>query len=388
MRRSTVAPRNGKAKLTKARTVARSAGLTAPSCTASCTTKKPSRKRREAAALPTRSDDTALISSDDKENATGNADEYYAAAECRRLREQLERALVDRERQEDEVVALRALAKSLKEEVEAIQRHSIGTQSAGPHVRDGTAPSTSSNGLGRSQPHEFFKLDIQVEELRAENAALREQLDSTTQKYTRIRTFVDRELRVHQLAAVKAAAELQSATSQLMEEQAQCDRLRAQVARYKARGDEPVRFSGLLGASEVVNDSKRQLARAREELLLQCLSDERDHHQWLRSGGSEPMNTVTELTGSNQIRQPPGDGDTCVDDAPSRRSAGSGGSTGANTPPREEDKLELLGDDVAALETQLRGLHASLELTRSVADDSGDVGAPQLSVHSTLDREL
>ncbi|KAF1776708.1 hypothetical protein GQ600_16395 [Phytophthora cactorum] len=41
-------------------------------------------------------------------------------AECQRLREQLERVLVDHQRQEEEIVALRALAKSLTEEVEAI----------------------------------------------------------------------------------------------------------------------------------------------------------------------------------------------------------------------------------------------------------------------------
>lgn len=342
MRRSVAAvPPRGKPKMTKPRPAARVPGSAASAFVA----KKLPWKRREAASLSVQSDgvvpspEDTFVDPEDKENARGDNNDVFL--ECARLREQLERVLVDRARQEEEVVALRALAKSLKEEVEAIQRHSRTHQTSELPLRDATKPSTCPT-VFLGPPREFFKLDEQLEELRAENTALRERLEATARKHSRLRAFVDRELREQRLAAVKATAELQSAASQLVEEQAECDRLRAQVARFQARGDDPVRVSGLAGTPD---RGRKQLMRAREELLLQCLAEEGEPRRWRRAGDSE------RAVGRQSRTEEHGRGPTEAEGGPTEADAG----------------MEQLGDDVAALETQLRGLHASLELTRSMA---------------------
>eukprot|EP00644_Phytophthora_capsici_P001518 jgi/Phyca11/15004/fgenesh1_pg.PHYCAscaffold_10_\ len=56
-----------------------------------------------------------------KSTQNDESDSIDHVAECQRLREQLERVMIDHQRQEEEIVALRALAKSLKQEVETIQ---------------------------------------------------------------------------------------------------------------------------------------------------------------------------------------------------------------------------------------------------------------------------
>ncbi|KAF1323140.1 Beta-catenin-like protein, partial [Globisporangium splendens] len=118
-----------------------------------------------------------------------------------RLREQLLHVLVDRQRQEEEIVALRALARSLKEEVE------------------------------------------QLEQLRAENARLHGELGDANRELERLRNAVNHKIPRHKVVAVQARAELECVKSQLEDEQVHCDQLRVQVAYFTARSDTPIRVS-------------------------------------------------------------------------------------------------------------------------------------------------
>lgn len=193
-------------------------------------------------------------------------------AECRRLREQLERVLVDHQRQEEEIVALRALAKSLKEEVETIQE------------RQQLQSSTCSRDkalhreLRRSRfgTQEFFELDVQMEELEGENAELRRQLEDSQEELKSARACIAQKMPVYQLAAVKANAELRCVKSQLQQERAHSDHLQKQLVRCKARQDDvPVRVSPERGNNQEEHDDDPQgsevVRRERESFLRQCM---------------------------------------------------------------------------------------------------------------------
>ncbi|KAG7384392.1 hypothetical protein PHYPSEUDO_002653 [Phytophthora pseudosyringae] len=192
------------------------------------------------------------------------------AAECQRLREQLERVLVDHQRQEEEIVALRALAKSLKVEVETIHERQ--------QLRWSTCNSDKTVQRGRRTigSHEFFKLDVQVEELYGENAELRRQLENYQEDLKAARTCIAQKLPVYKLAAVKANAELRCVKSQLQQERDHSDLLQKQLVRRKARQDDvPVRVSLERGNNQKEHDDDPQesavVRREREVFLRQCM---------------------------------------------------------------------------------------------------------------------
>ncbi|TMW66777.1 hypothetical protein Poli38472_014089 [Pythium oligandrum] len=148
--------------------------------------------------------------------------------ECERLRGELERVLLDHQRQSDEIVALRALARSLKEEVEAM--HS-------------TRPSAFDKAPVRDGRHEFFRLDVELDALRSENARLEKRAEEVEQELDALRDFVAHELPRHEILAVQARAALESTRTQLRAEQAQNDQLRVQLARFQARSSVRVRVT-------------------------------------------------------------------------------------------------------------------------------------------------
>lgn len=308
-----------------------------------------SRSRASAGARKKSRSATALAGKENQNPEVSNASEH--AIECQRLREQLERVLVDRQRQEDEIMALRALAKSLKEEVEEIQRqnsrHTVNSNASASRLRTLSAPPH------KGRPHEFFKLDVQVEELRIENASLREQLAVAKERFAQSKAFVDHQLPVYQLAAVKANAELQSVTSQLLEEQAQCDQLRRQVSRFKAQSDAPARVK----RTEYINtaskrgerrDGENQLQREREELLRECLSEK-----------AESESQDEERLGQDRH------------DKTMKAESSTTPMTSETLGASEPDKL--LGGDLTALESMLRELHMSLGRSRCASDDDEPV---------------
>ncbi|ETN05407.1 hypothetical protein PPTG_14147 [Phytophthora nicotianae INRA-310] len=188
-------------------------------------------------------------------------------AECQCLREQLERVLIDHQRQEEEIVALRALAKSLAEEVEAIhQRQQLRSSMC-----------SSDNIVHREDQHfDIFKLNVQVEELQGENTELRRQLAHSTEELKSSRACIAEKLPVYKLAAVKANAELRCVKSQLQKERAHSDLLQKQLVRCKARQDDvPVRVALVRGNNQEEDDEDPQesevVRREREEFLRQCM---------------------------------------------------------------------------------------------------------------------
>lgn len=203
-------------------------------------------------------------------------DAQSADSECSNLREQLLHALVHRQRQDDELVALRALAKSLKDQVDAIH----------------TQQSHHS-----AQSHEFFARDLELEQLRMENKQLQTQLGDATREIKTLRAVVERELPQLRLAAVRARAELACVASQLRDEQTHCDCLEAQLAR--------------LGAQQRPRTAaaRASMSHAREAFLLQCRSSECDsgeskqqtpkHRRHRRS--SSPLRASRSSTSSSEI---------------------------------------------------------------------------------------
>lgn len=193
--------------------------------------------------------------------------------ECQRLRQQLERVLVDHQRQEEEIVALRALAKSLKEEVEAIQERQ--------QLQKSTCSSdkTVAKGWQRIGSHEFFKLDVQIEKLEGENAELRRQLEDSQEELQRARAYIADKLPVYKLAAVKANAEIRCVKSQLQQEREHSDRLQEQLVKCKARQDDVlVRALPERGSNQDEHDDdddfheSEAVRREREAFFRQCMS--------------------------------------------------------------------------------------------------------------------
>lgn len=150
------------------------------------------------------------------------------AAECVRLREQLEHVLQDHQRQSEEIVALRALAKTLKSEVESI------------HASQQRQPNEPAELFGQRGSHEFFKLDLEIEGLRIENKELTKQLQTVYRESQGLRAMLAHQLPRYKLHAVQARAQLESVVSQLREEQAHSDKLRAQLIRFKARSTQKI----------------------------------------------------------------------------------------------------------------------------------------------------
>ncbi|GMF27418.1 unnamed protein product [Phytophthora lilii] len=221
-------------------------------------------------------------------------------AECQRLREHLERVLVDHQRQEEEFVALRALAKSLKDEVEMIQEQRQYSR---------LTCNSSEGGRGtRPESHEFFKLDVQNEKLEGENVELRRQLKEAQEELKRVRASIAERLPVYKLAAVKANAELRCVKSQLQQERVHSDRLQKQLVRCKSRQDDVlIRASSKRGGdqedygNDVLRDSE-VFRRERAAFFRQCM---RSQDGWVSpchgiknntAELNEPMNCVNTRT--------------------------------------------------------------------------------------------
>ncbi|RLN72942.1 hypothetical protein BBJ28_00011689 [Nothophytophthora sp. Chile5] len=283
------------------------------------------------------------------------SDAVSHAAECQRLREQLERVLADHQRQEEEIVALRALARSLKEEVETIHER---------QHRQGFANSdfaTIRGGVG-SRSHEFFKLDVQVEQLQGENAELRNRVLISQQESKRARDCIAQQVPAYKLAAVKAHAELRCVNSQLQQERAHSDRLREQLVRCKARHDDlPVRVASERGNNnqqQEDDDGQHERARMRqkrEDFLLQCLRLQENepsssHKKKVKEAEQREVASATET------------GEATRWAAPSLQS--SSNSVSSRTPLLSAysctPSTELLHEDLAELNNELHKLSLSL----------------------------
>ncbi|GMF52305.1 unnamed protein product [Phytophthora fragariaefolia] len=202
---------------------------------------------------------------------SGDGSSLNYVAECQRLRGQLERVLLDHQRQEEEIVALRALAKSLKEEVETIQERQQLQRSA--------CSSSNYIAVGNVQQlgsHQFFKMDVQVEKLEGENSELRRQLEDSQEGLQRARDCIAEKLPVYKLAAVKANAELRCVKSQLQQERAHSDHLQNELVKCKARQDDVfVRVSSERGNNQEEHDNDTDegeiVKREREAFFRQCM---------------------------------------------------------------------------------------------------------------------
>ncbi|EGZ09762.1 hypothetical protein PHYSODRAFT_361854 [Phytophthora sojae] len=190
------------------------------------------------------------------------------------LEEESSRCVLGRqyERQEEEIVALRALAKSLKEEVKTIQKRQQLQSSA---CCDDKA---SVGGRQRIGSHEYFKLDVQIEKLEEENAELHRQLQDSQDELQRARAYIADKLPVYKLAAVKANAELRCVKSQLQQERKQSDRLQRQLVKCKARQDDVLARVGPERGNhqeEHEDDGELQeseaVRREREAFFRQCM---------------------------------------------------------------------------------------------------------------------
>lgn len=309
----------------------------------------------------------ARSSGDDDDDGDAVQEECGGEQESSRLRGQLLHVLVDHQRQEEEIVALRALARSLKEEVEQIQKQNPQTA-----VKRESAQS-------RSGSHEYFKLDLQLEQLRTENSRLHDELCDSKHELGRLRAFVDEELPQHKIAAVQARAELECVSSQLQDEQAHSDHLRAQVAYYKARTNDPIRVttpfpplrneepSSSSGASGYTNDQylqmhKRQVhaeteqrRREREAFLLQCrmsaIQEDKENHSELRNSEKEPRQR------GGQMR------DECGSSLKHRKKSECGSSSSSSGASSRSPSLSSsqVHRDLSSLNHELHELHLSLQ---------------------------
>ncbi|KAJ0407234.1 hypothetical protein P43SY_008009 [Pythium insidiosum] len=193
--------------------------------------------------------------------------------ECARLRLELERVMADHGQQKDEVVALRALARSLREQVETMQardkRHPtvVRRLPAAESLElstDGDAfvawappspsPSPSSGSFSAAcrppRGHEFFQLDLELDDLRVENESLRRQLRDVRRDRDRLRDEIARQVPRYEMEIVRVTAALESVASQLRDERAQNDAMREELAHYQAQSRMPVRCAESLETTE------------------------------------------------------------------------------------------------------------------------------------------
>ncbi|KAG1706929.1 hypothetical protein DVH05_027779 [Phytophthora capsici] len=168
--------------------------------------------------------------------------------------------MIDHQRQEEEIVALRALSKSLKQEVETIQEKQ--QLQIPPSTGEKTPPCS-----------DFFKMDVQIEELQGENVELRRQLENSQDELKVAQACIAHKLPVYKLAAVKANAELRCVKSQLQQERDHSDLLQIQIVQCKARQDNfPVRVSVKRGYNDDEDEDRQEsesIRRERERFLRQ-----------------------------------------------------------------------------------------------------------------------
>ncbi|KAJ0411363.1 hypothetical protein ATCC90586_004349 [Pythium insidiosum] len=198
--------------------------------------------------------------------------------ECARLRLELERVMADHGQQKDEVVALRALARSLREQVETMQardkRHptvvrrlpaaeslELSTDGdafvawAPPSPSPSPSPSSGASAAAWRPPrgHEFFQLDLELDDLRVENESLRRQLRDVRRDRDRLRDEIARQVPRYEMEIVRVTAALESVASQLRDERAQNDAMRQELAHYQAQSRMPVRCAESLETTEPSN---------------------------------------------------------------------------------------------------------------------------------------
>lgn len=290
-------------------------------------------------------------------------------SESSRLREQLLHVLVDHQRQEEEIIALRALARSLKEEVELIHKQ----QQTQTHSRaiSHTKPANT-YGDDKKRPHEFFKLDLQLEQLRSENSQIRHELHDANEELESLRVFVNYELPQFKIAVVQAKAELECVKSQLHDERAHCDRLEAQVAHYRARSSASVssassslrkhpeheRNTKLESHREqAVHAARDTRRREREQFLLQCrlsavANDDDDDKENSESGnhGDGPSGGVDELSETSRRRSI---GSPSMASSNRSSSSSKNSSQATSLSSRVHRDLSVLDRELQALQTAL-----------------------------------
>ncbi|GAB9477629.1 Beta-catenin-like protein, partial [Globisporangium polare] len=288
----------------------------APSLVAAAKKKQPKKKAVTADAAATAG---ATVEDASAPREAQKSEEAPESSESSRLREQLLHVLVDHQRQEEEIVALRALARSLKEEVELIhkqQQRQTHPRATSHTKQSAAATAAATYGHHREKrPHEFFKLDLQLDQLRSENSQLRDELCDAHEELERLRGVVARELPHFKIAAVQAKAELECAKSQLQDERAHCDQLEAQVAHYRARSSVPVPTPLPVGSPylrkqpEHGRSAECERHREREQFLLQCRlsavangDGDKENSECSGNGGDGPSDAVDELSGASRSR--------------------------------------------------------------------------------------
>ncbi|KAL8002560.1 hypothetical protein Plhal703r1_c15g0073761 [Plasmopara halstedii] len=200
--------------------------------------------------------------------SSDNDDTFDYIAECERLRNQLERVLLNYQRQEEEVEALRTLAKSLKKEVKDIYDQQQLQSLANSSERGKARHAESSN---------LFTLDVQIEELREENLELRHLLKKCQEQLKSARICIAQKLPAHKLAAIKANAELQCVKSQLQQERAHSDLLERQLVHFKSRqmNDVVVKHAFELNSNEIeVCPTDDKTKHENELFFRKCMEDQ------------------------------------------------------------------------------------------------------------------
>jgi chromosome segregation ATPase len=192
--------------------------------------------------------------------------------ECQRLRKELERVRDEHQRQEEEIIALRALAKSLTLEVEQIQRFS-------------TASSKDFSDDSRKR-HEYFKMEYQLEQYEEHNKELKNCLVQAREQIKQLQDKIDSTLPHYQTMAVKAQSVLQNVQSQLKEEQLHSDKLREELAYYKARCHVKIDVA----PKENVPVSTKKLRCERERFLAEKLTNQQPEDDALTGFDKEKDN--------------------------------------------------------------------------------------------------
>lgn len=338
---------------------------TAPSLSAP--KKKTKKKTVKADDAPTRANASIEATS-----TTKHDQDEAPESESSRLREQLLHVLVDHQRQEEEIIALRALARSLKEEVELIHKQQTHSRAIS-HTKP-----ANTYGHDKKRPHEFFKLDLQLEQLRSENSQLRHELRDANEELESLRVFVNCELPQFKIAAVQAKAELECVKSQLHDERAHCDRLEAQVAHHRARSSSSISSasSSLRKHSErerntkleshreqVMHATRDARRREREQFLLQCRlsamanDDHDDDKENSESGnhGDGPSDAVDELSEASKRHSI---GSPAM--ASSNRSSSSSSSSSIKSSSWAASLSSRVHRDLSVLDRELQALQSAL----------------------------
>ncbi|DAZ99856.1 TPA: hypothetical protein N0F65_008599 [Lagenidium giganteum] len=354
---------------------------------ASTAAKRGAKKTTRKATVFASENSTSEKSNSSSGSTTGSS--HGQENECEQLRRQLESVLLDHQRQEEEIVALRAVAKALQSEVAEIQKH--------------RPPPLET----RRTKHEFFLLDEHVEKLEAENAHLTAQLAHSKEQHDELQQFVQRELRRFELLAVKARAELASVAGQLEDEQAHADALRGQVAYYKARCCVPVRDLESSDSSQgrIAGTNTPTMSSIRESFLQDCAlrrallsSDDDEKENWSTDAqGDRSIDAMEEhfarVLAQNEERKRPADQKDVVQ-APKRSKTSGGASTALSQRAMEEllEQAEQRADldtiDARALKAMAQTLDKKVRKNALLRSKHADQPDRFMESEVALDEEL